>query len=489
MSDTDSLDYLQTGFDPASLTVPRLRSILVSYNVPYPASAKKPQLIQLFEEHVLPNSRKILNARARARRTSKGITNADKEEDSSVPDEELMPPPSAMRSTRKSSSRARVDDIEPEVVNRSPTRRTQRASSRPSRAPDTEDQEIQSVKRTASIRETRKSEIPDFLAPIKDDETSIPSPLKKRPSPSSAFSYDNPFQSGSPPQLDAKSPNDDRRRKTTGTESSVRRKSSSRRATQGPIKSESTTYEIPVSKLNGLIDVDDNGVVASEEFTPEEQLELVRDRSAQGVNAIDRRFKKKAAKPINKTGPVMVALALFAGYAAWYRQEKVAIGYCGVGREARPLFSIPSNIDLPDWATVLIEPQCEPCPQHAYCYANMDTTCEQDYILRAHPLSLGGVVPLVPTCEPDGEKVRKVKAVADRAVEELRERRAQYECGSLTDSTGAPVPTVEINADELKKGVSQKKRKGMSEAEFEELWLGALGDMKGRDEVEMNTDG
>ena len=94
-----------------------------------------------------------------------------------------------------------------------------------------------------------------------------------------------------------------------------------------------------------------------------------------------------------------------------------------------------------------------------------------------------------PTCEPDGEKVRRVKAVADRAVEELRERRAKFECGDLTDSAGLPEATVEIDAEDLKKEVSKKRRKGMSEAEFEELWGGAIGEIQGRDEVVSGIDG
>src|SRR5204862_3193614 len=76
MSDSE-LEYLSPSFDPNTLTVPRLRSILVAHNVPYPSSAKKAQLIEIFAENVLPKSRKILNARNRARRTSKGIENAE----------------------------------------------------------------------------------------------------------------------------------------------------------------------------------------------------------------------------------------------------------------------------------------------------------------------------------------------------------------------------------------------------------------------------
>lgn len=82
-----------------------------------------------------------------------------------------------------------------------------------------------------------------------------------------------------------------------------------------------------------------------------------------------------------------------------------------------------------------------------------------------------------------------MKAVADRAVEELRERRAKWECGDLVDEAGKEVPAVEIGEAELKKEVGKKRRRGMGEAEFEELWKGALGEITARDEVVSGVDG
>lgn len=70
----DDLDYLSPDFDLNSLTVPRLRSILVSHDIPYPASAKKAQLIRILEDEVLPQARRLLRDRERVRRTSDGIT-------------------------------------------------------------------------------------------------------------------------------------------------------------------------------------------------------------------------------------------------------------------------------------------------------------------------------------------------------------------------------------------------------------------------------
>lgn len=480
MSDTESLDYLQGGFDPSSLTVPRLRSILVQYGVSYPSSAKKTELVQLFNDQILPQSRKILNARARARRTSRGIVDADSQE--SVPDAdldaELMPPPPTpaprVRS-KKSSSRVKTEESESDVPSRSPTKKTPRASSKHARASDTENgPDGEALRKT--VRKVRKSELLPHVK-LEDDEPKSALPKVKarlaEAIEASPFSDDNPFQSGSSPLAAIRSTSGDRRRQTTGTSKDLaRRKSaatstSSRRRTDGAAIDDgirppsSKSFQFPVSQLNGL-QSHDGGVDAGEEFTPEEQMELVRERSKNGENAVvPRRKAPKQQGGIGVTSSVwLILLTLLGGYATWYRQEKLAVGYCGVGREPRQLVSdkVPQ---LPDWAILLAEPQCEPCPQHAYCYEHLKTKCEPDFVLKPHPLSLNGLVPLPPTCEPDGEKVRRIKVVADRAVEELRERRAKFECGDLVDEHGHHVSTPEIDAEELKREVSKKRRKGM----------------------------
>lgn len=492
MSDTESLDYLQTGFDPSSLTVPRLRSILVQYNIPYPSSAKKSQLVEIFQENVLPQSRKILSARARARRTSKGITDADSQ-DTIVDDDELMPPPPTPRpkSARKPSSRIKSEESESDVSSvRSPAKRTPRPS-KFAKASDTETGTDAEVKK--SVRKSRKSEAPVAATPVavtrvkrEDDDGAGVSRRE------SNFSFDNPFQSGSSPPTDISS--GERPRKGLGSSrdpSKRKSNSTTRRRTEGAkedgTRASSEKFEIPVQDISrSIYKKPVQSIEPSEEFTPEEQLELTREQAANGLDPLPLRPRQQS-RGIGK-GPIwIVLLTLLSGYATWYRQEKLAVGYCGIGREAHQI--VPANVEVPDWFKILLEPECEPCPQHAYCSENLETHCESDFILKPHPLSVGGLVPFTPTCEPDGEKVRRVKVVADRAIEELRERRAKFECGELVDDAGVPEPTVEIDADDLKKEVSKKRRKGMGEAEFEELWAGAIGEIAGREEVESRVEG
>ncbi|PHH88005.1 hypothetical protein CDD83_8128 [Cordyceps sp. RAO-2017] len=96
----DGDDYLQEGFDPRSVTVPRLRSILVTHNVDFPSTAKKPQLVELVTDHVLSQAPKLRADRARAKRSSYGIVNAGSADDTNTWDEHELPPPSAVHDLR-----------------------------------------------------------------------------------------------------------------------------------------------------------------------------------------------------------------------------------------------------------------------------------------------------------------------------------------------------------------------------------------------------
>jgi len=231
-------------------------------------------------------------------------------------------------------------------------------------------------------------------------------------------------------------------------------------------------------------------VEAGEEFTPEEQAELNQEQQRNGVLArrpSKRQRSSKSTNGIATIAPWAVSLAMLGGLATVWRQEKLEVGFCGVGR---PAISTLGGVQIPDWAS-FIKPDCEPCPPHAYCYPQLHASCEPDFMLVPHPLALGGAVPLPPTCEPDSEKAQKVKAVADRAVEELRERNAKWECGQILDADGKRNHHAkpELQEPELKQEVASKKRRTMSQEEFAELWAAAIGEMTNRDEIESGVDG
>ena len=490
----DDLAYLSPSFDPASLKMSRLRNILMTHDISYPASAKKPQLVDIFIQELKPKASKILADRDRVRRTSRGITDMPSSQEGTVNGDvdddagSMLPPPvpdtPRQRKPRK-STRQSVEPTIPESTEITQASLGRRSSSKHARQSDTEP-DVEPLR--PSVRKSRKNKAASVVKVENSEGTPVRPPLR-----GGVFSDENPFQSGSSPLASGAN-----RRKSGGTSVDKRKTSSSRRRTEGVLPSSkqrdgivvptSKTFEVPVSRLrpSASEDKSSDGIEAGEEFTAEEQLELVRGCAANGeVDILPPRKKKRPpqSRTVPRSAPWVVLLALLGGYAVWWRQEKLAVGYCGIGRPSNAL----SNVQIPEWAGML-QPICEPCPQHAICYQGMETRCEHDFVLQSHPLSLGGLVPLPPSCEPDGEKVRRVKAVADRAVEELRERKAHVECGTLKDGKGKAVPA-EIDEEALKEEVGKKRRRNMDAAEFEDLWKGAIGEIIGREEVVSSFDG
>jgi hypothetical protein len=511
----DEFGYLAPDFEPSSLTIPRLRNILVTHDIKYSSSAKKAELIEIFQNELLPQRKKILAARDRVRRTSKGITDMSSSQET-VDAEEVqrrrearetrsMPPPTETPAKVKAARKSRAATHDDELMEQSTIRKTpSRRSSKHPRASEDEGAEER-----PTVRKSRKSMAATAQAKAEssDDTAPIRPTMEDHDSP---FNSENPFQSGASPTT----PSVYKRKSDVGRLSETVRKSTSRRRrTEEPagvvVKQESdlhppsrATFEVPVSVLRKRREKRDL-LEAGEDFTPEEQFALQTSQT----DVIPRRQRtRRTTSTAFKTALWMIPLAITGGCSVWWRNEKVAVGYCGVGRPSSTLAhlraslpawisdNIPSsvleNIDLPSWTTELMQPQCEPCPPHAYCYADFEARCEPDFLLKPHPLSLGGLVPLPPTCEPDGEKVRRIQHVADKAVEELRERRAKFECGELVDEQSGKAPaSPEVEEQVLKAAVSSKRRKDMSQEEFEELWKGAIGEILGRDEITSVDDG
>ncbi|KAF2200454.1 hypothetical protein GQ43DRAFT_373760 [Delitschia confertaspora ATCC 74209] len=472
--------YLASDFDPNQLTIPKLRSILLKHNVRYPPSAKKAVMVDLFNEHIAPQAARMLQSNARTKPSTRGIVDVPSSQESTTDDAEedqtLVPP-----TPRRTSRRARAGTEEEPTRTVGGSRRKTPSSAVPAKHVRTSSDV--DVDERPVARRTRHSVTPAFK------ENSPELQLRHRQEEDSPFSADNPFQSGSsPPTAKVK----DRRRRTTGlVDQREKRKSDvhRRRTAQANVEQYDDGFVVPARSSFDVrstqLPMDTEAVEPGEEFTPDEQLALARERVKTGqldVLPPRRRKQPSNAKGTLKAGVWTMTLAALAGFAGVWRQEKLAVGYCGMGQESTSL----AGLQIPEWANEIL-PACEPCPAHAYCYKNLETTCEQDYVLKPHPLSLNGLIPLPPSCEPDSEKARRISTVTDRSVDILRKRRAEYECGEL-DKEGKPVTSPEMGEAELKQEVASMKRKGMSQDEFEDLWKSAIGSIVARDEVEQSTD-
>lgn len=72
----DRSDFLEPGFDPSSLKVAELRGILHGHEVSFPSSAKKADLIQLFNENIVPKAADLLRDKSAVEPTGSGIIDA-----------------------------------------------------------------------------------------------------------------------------------------------------------------------------------------------------------------------------------------------------------------------------------------------------------------------------------------------------------------------------------------------------------------------------
>lgn len=502
MSDTE-VDYLQPEFEPASVTIPRLRSILVSQNVSYPATAKKAQLVEIFNDTVAPRAKKLLAQRQKAKRSSMGITNIDGSQGYSVANQDMAPPPSARRraasprkATRSFKEASEEPDRLPAQLSLSPRKRQARSTSRQLAQSDTDTDSHYDSRRSPrkSSRQPEMTPQPEVKQEYSDDDTVYE---RQSTEPGNVFTSDNPFQSGSSPIPMATPSN---RRRTAGLDSTAKKptSSSTRRRTDGPradtheSEGYSNSIAVPVSgppRSRTPITPEPvfDEVEAGEEFTPDEQLALAQEDALRAQTAVTP--ARQVRRSTSLATPFWLLITVLLGaYGAWYRQEKIAVGYCGAGRPAheilpRQLEYKDFKVDVPEWAFQFAEPACEPCPPHAYCYADNSVRCDEGFILKPHPLSANGLLPLPPTCEADSEKVRRVKAVADKAVEELRERKAKFECGDLVDENGQQPENPMVAVEELKETVSEKRSKKLSKKEFDDLWTAALGEIEQRDEI------
>lgn len=469
--------YFEPGTDANKITVPELRSILLKHGVHYKSSAKKPELVGLFNDVVAPQAAQVQRAHARTKRSTRGITDVPSGSASTVTtedsEEETLPAPppgSTSRSTRRSTRASTVESERPPTRSKTPSRAVPAKHSR-STEPEPDER--------PAVRRVRKSVAPAVKEPSPEPEA------WHRADVTSPFTQDNPFQSGSSPAA-PETATRDRRRRTTGFEQKERRKSeANRRRTVQPNTEQLDEGVVVPTRDRFDPDIKQEDQDVTEEFTPEEQLELVRDRARAGeVDILPPRRRRNGNKATGTlkamSGTLLLtAAAVFGG--AW-RQEKIAVGFCGIGHYPTGL----AGLDVPEWASGVL-PTCEPCPPHARCYRDLKLDCDTDFVKKAHPLSLNGLIPIPPTCEPDSTKTRNINNVAQKGVDILRERRAQYECGE-PDHQGNPIESPEVSEADLQRIMGSQKRKGMTDQEFNELFDRALPEMKLKDEVIESTD-
>ncbi|KAK9353970.1 Man1-Src1p-C-terminal domain-containing protein [Lipomyces doorenjongii] len=447
----DDLSYLEPNFDPQKLRVPELRRVLLMHDVPFPSSAKKAALVELFKQHITPNSANLLAAKEGFGGAVPDIVDASIT--SSLPSSE--PPKSARKSTARKSTTVRS--------------RTPAGSRRKTTfGGDTPQPEIKSENEKPKVAdETVKGE-------IKIDE-------------GSSFSSENPFQT---PRTRT-SPKGTTRKKSSLT--SVKREVAPKFSITPPVAKPTTPNVLvspkAVSSPAGESDFGTPVKFSSELFLPD-QPEYPEGQSdgfeseeyeVETPEVLERRAEELAG--YNNAATFVFPFKIFTAwiivllgfsYLMWWRNEKFTVGYCEVEGSGR---YIP---ELPDHSfRKLVEPDCTPCPPHAVCFANFRAECEPDYVYVPSVWSLGGMMPFAPKCVPDTEKLQRARILMEESLQLLRERYADVQCGS--GGKGQNDPTVAVV--DLRAKLYSIKSPSLPDDAFQELWEQAVKDLVEQEEV------
>ncbi|BGP22612.1 inner nuclear membrane protein MAN1 [Rhodotorula toruloides] len=198
--------------------------------------------------------------------------------------------------------------------------------------------------------------------------------------------------------------------------------------------------------------------------------------------------------------------ALLVTYVLWWREEKLAAGFCDTNASTNALLASRHTslaAPLPDLPPSLLNfadhfhlrPSCTPCPTHGHCVDGAFVGCTVDYVPRQNPLRLGGLLPIPPACVPDTEKLMMVAMQASKASRLLRQRRGEVICHGLEKHRRkqgqAEAWVYGLNAEAVLAALrSENERAGRPFAEdvLEEVNRIALRDLEAHGEVDVWQD-
>lgn len=236
----------------------------------------------------------------------------------------------------------------------------------------------------------------------------------------------------------------------------------------------------------------------------EEEEEEEKDASGKKFNNIQKRIEQEIEKlndvvekenslSIRKPSPLsifsfislwlIILLVGLSGY--WYREQTYLIGYCG--QEINQP-TIPQSSDLPDWlvqfGTYLdknFKPNCVKCPAHARCYPYLEIGCYEDFVeykpwyFEFLPI----INPNLKRCVPDTKKAEKLEIMIDVALDLLRSKNANKNCGKTA------VDNFEsgLSVEELHDLLLLMKAPYITKEEFEELWQRSIIELEKEPEI------
>lgn len=230
-----------------------------------------------------------------------------------------------------------------------------------------------------------------------------------------------------------------------------------------------------------------------EEEEKDKKLDKIQKGIEEEIEKMNDVVEKENSIYIKKPSPIsvfsfiglwLIILSIgLSGY--WYREQTYLIGYCG--QEINQP-TIPQSSDLPNWlvqfGTYLdnnFKPYCVKCPAHARCYPHLEIGCYEDFV-EYKPWYfdfLPIINPSLKKCVPDTKKAEKLEIMIDVALDLLRSKNANKNCGKT------PVDNFEagLSVDELHDLLLLMKAPYITKEEFEELWQRSVIELEKEPEI------
>lgn len=493
-------------FQPSRLTVPQLRSLLLAHAVYAPSSARKPALVQLYEDEIRANVDELRAARNRDRNVrpdARGITymsgspiagaaSADQTIDSSENDNQ-----SAILS----------DDGDASLGGHA------------SDASDGGRRPRSALSRGSTPRSRRSVSWADSV-PSSDEDMALEADT-------SNFSLVNPFQSPGPVAPEGARPKQQGARKSEPAFRSASPSSEAPQLHSG--KAARHSVGAPARKRSSLAPRkseagDETHATVKRNAKPRRSRSGTRKQSdasdgdeEQEESASDGGLRQAIAQLL------WTALCAFAlAYYIWFVNDSKTIGFCDVGRSSNVLLDrrraeqrINSESTEQDTLRILpqqlphaMRPSCTPCPAHALCEDGHLAACESsDYIMRLPLLSyvplVSSAVPLsyvAASCDPDEEKVTLAADLADEIESMLRRWKGDVLCERKKAKFTAPaknggrsptvtaLPTREVYNALQASAERGSVLRGHEDGFFQELWDLAIEDLAVSDRVALLGD-
>ena len=173
-----------------------------------------------------------------------------------------------------------------------------------------------------------------------------------------------------------------------------------------------------------------------------------------------------------------IVLVLSGLFAFWYREQQFLIGYCGheINRATFPHSENPWVNFVGEYLDTNLKPECVPCPPHARCFSNLELGCFEDFV-EFSPWN-NFIKPYNTRCIPDTKKAEKLEIMIDVALDLLRSKNANTQCGQSNN-----IEESGIKLQDLHDLLLSMKAPYITIEEFDELWQRSIVELEKESEV------